>query len=50
MDHVAEIELRFENYHPALVCILPADFNTSNIFPAESDISFEEIVLSTKSL
>ena len=52
-DHgscIAEVELHFENYFPAFVRVWPSNFNTRNTSPAESDISFEEIVLSTKSL
>ena len=53
-DHgscIVEIELRFKNYFPAFVRVWPSDFNTTNNMSlAESDISFEEIVLSSKSL
>ena len=48
-DHrlgIAEIELNFENHFPAFVGAWSNNFNTRNICPAESDISFEEIVLS----
>ena len=46
----AEIELHFENHFPAFVYVWPNNYNTRNISPAESDISFEEIVVSSKSL
>ena len=50
-DHgssIAEIEPNFENHFPAFVHVWPNNYNTRNISPAESDISFEEIVVSTK--
>ena len=52
-DHVssiAEIKLHFENYFPAFVCVWPKDFVVKTISLAESDISFEETALSSKSL
>ena len=52
-DHgsdIVEIELNFENHFPAFVRVWPNNYNVRSISPAESDISFEEIVVSTKSL
>ena len=46
----AEIELHFENHFPAFVRVWLNNYNTRNISPAQSDISFEEIVVSLKSL
>ena len=46
----AEIELNFENYFPAFVRVWPNNDNARFISPAESDISFEEIVINSKSL
>ena len=33
---IPEIDLRFENYFPALVRVWPCDFDARNISPAES--------------
>ena len=52
-DHgscIAEIQLNFENHFPAFVRVWPKDFVVKSISPAESEISFEEIVLSSRSL
>ena len=46
----AEIELNFEKYFPAFVRVWPNNYNARCISPAESDISFEEIVINSKSL
>ena len=46
----AEIELNFENYFPVFVRVWPNNYNARFISPAESDISFEEIVFNSKSL
>ena len=48
---IPEIALCSENYFPAFARIWTSDFNTTNnMSPPESNISFEEIVLSSKSL
>ena len=52
-DHgscIPEIQLNFENHFLAFVHVCPKDFFVKSISPAESDISFEEIVLSSRSL
>ena len=46
----AEIELNFEYDFPAFVRVWPNNYNARFISPAESDISFEEIVINSKSL
>ena len=46
---ITEIDLHFENYFPATVRVWPSDFNTRNISPAESDISFFEIIVNSNS-
>ena len=47
---IAEIELNFEKHFPAFFNIWPKDFNIRSISPTESDISFDEIVINSKSL
>ena len=52
-DHgsgIAEIELNFENHFLAFLSVWSKDFNISSISPAESDISFDKIVVDSKSL
>ena len=44
---IPEIELRFENYFPALVRVWPSDFNSRNKSPIESDISNSEIIVNS---
>ena len=44
---IPEIELRFENYFPALVHVWPSDFNSRNKSPIESDISNSEIIVNS---
>ena len=46
----AETELNFENYFPAFVRVWPNNYNARFISLAEIDISFEEIVINSKSL
>ena len=46
----AEIELHFKNCFPAFVHVWPNNYNTRIISSAESDISFAEIVINSKSL
>ena len=46
---IPEIDLHFENYFPATVRVWPSDFNARNISPAESDISFYEIIVNSNS-
>ena len=46
----AEVELHFENHFPSFVHVWPNNYNTRNISPTESDISFEDIVVNSKSL
>ena len=44
---IPEIDLRFENYFPATVCVWPSDFNARNTSPIESDISDLQIIVSS---
>ena len=46
---IPEIDLHFENYFPATVRVWSSDFNAKNISPAESDISFSEIIVNSNS-
>ena len=46
---IPEIGLHFKNYFPANVRVWPSDFNARNISPAESDISFSEIIVNSNS-
>ena len=47
--HIPEIDLRFENYFPATIRVWPSEFSANNISPAESDISFYEIIVNSNS-
>ena len=42
-----EIDLRFENYFPAVVRVWPGEFNSRNTSPIESDISDLQIIVSS---
>ena len=44
---IPEINLRFENYFPAVVRVWPSDFNSRNTSPIESDISDSQIIVSS---
>ena len=48
-SYIPEIDLRFENYFPATARVWSNDFNASSICPAESDISFSEIIPNSNS-
>ena len=43
---IPEIDLRFENYFPAVVRVWPSDFNSRNTSPIERDISDSQIIVS----
>ena len=45
--NIPEVDLRFENYFPAAVRGWPSDFNAATISPAESDISFSQIIVNS---
>ena len=42
---IAEIQLNLQNHFPTFVFIWPKDFTVTSISPAESQISFEEILI-----
>ena len=48
-SYIPETDLRFENYFPATARVWTNDFNVSSICPAESDISFSEIMANSNS-
>ena len=48
-SYIPEIDLHFENYFSATVRVWPNDFNASSMCPAESDISFSEIIVNSNS-
>ena len=45
---IPEIDLCFENYFLATVCVWPSDFNAKNISLAESHIFFSEAIVNSK--
>ena len=46
---IPQIDLRFENYFPAIARVWSSDFDTRNISPVESDVSFSEIIVNSNS-